>query len=88
MKPSQACLTPEVLHQLVCNRLADAGLQSVEEHLNECPHCRALLDGAESDHLWRQEIAPVLRSAPERCADGPIDSEAGGEHSPAAWPDR
>lgn len=84
MKPTQACLTPEVLHQLVGNRLADAGLLSVEEHLNECPHCRALLDGAESDHYWRQEIASVLRSAPERCADGSIDPDTFGEHSPTA----
>ncbi|OJW03196.1 MAG: hypothetical protein BGO49_00015 [Planctomycetales bacterium 71-10] len=80
MKPSQACLTPEMLDQLSRDPSAAAGLQSVEEHLDVCPRCRALLDEAESDPFWRR-IAPVLQSSPELRAGGAIDSEHGGDHS-------
>lgn len=80
-KPSQACLTPEMLDQLSRDPSATAVLQSVEEHLDGCPRCRALLDEAESDPFWRQRIAPVLQSSPELRAGGAIDSEHGGDHS-------
>ncbi len=80
-KPVQACLTPEMLDQLSRNPSAAAGLQSVEEHLDGCPRCRALLDEAESDPFWRRRIAPVLQSSPELRAGGAIDSEHGGDPS-------
>lgn len=81
MRPIQACLTPEMLDQLSRNPPAAAELQSVEEHLDGCPRCRALLDEAESDPFWRRRIAPVLQSSPELRAGGAIDSEHDGDPS-------
>jgi len=81
MKPIQACLTAEILDQLSRDPTAGPGLQSVEEHLDGCAQCRALLDDAESDPFWRRQIAPVLRSSPELGAGGAVDSDHGGDPS-------
>lgn len=79
MKPIQACLTPEILRRFTQDELTATELQIVEEHLNGCPQCRSLLENAESDDFWRQQIAPVLQSSPELRADSAIDAQQGGD---------
>lgn len=61
MKPISQCLTPELLHQLAHGELTATELKSIEDHLDDCKSCRALLVQAEADDLWEQQIAPVLR---------------------------
>lgn len=61
MKPTSQCLTPELLHQLAHDELTATELKSIEDHLDDCESCRALLVQAEADDLWAQQIAPVLR---------------------------
>lgn len=71
MKPISQCLTPEQLHKLAHDELTVAEVASIEDHLNDCDSCRAVLLQAEADDLWEQQIAPVLRSP---SADSAFDS--------------
>ncbi len=76
MKPISQCLTPERLHQLAHDELTAAEVASIEDHLNDCDSCRAVLMQAEADDLWEQQIAPVLRlPATDSAFDSTIDPE-------------
>lgn len=65
MQSLSACLTSETLVQLGHDELTPAELRAVEEHLSECELCRNRLGDAETDELWREQIAPALQSPGE-----------------------
>jgi serine/threonine protein kinase len=62
MKSLSACLTSETLIQLGHDELTPAELRAVEDHLSDCELCRNRLGDAETDELWRDQIAPALKS--------------------------
>jgi serine/threonine protein kinase len=65
MNSTSACLTDDALEQLRHDEMPPAQLRAVEAHLCECLPCRERLAEAESDELWREQIAPALRIPPE-----------------------
>src|SRR5436190_24282076 len=62
MKSLSACLTSDTLTQLGHDELTPSELRAVEEHLSDCELCRNRLGDAETDELWRDQIAPALKS--------------------------
>lgn len=62
MKSMSACLTSDTLVLLSHDELTPAELRAVEEHLSDCEVCRNRLGDAETDELWRDQIAPALKS--------------------------
>lgn len=62
MKSLSACLTSDTLIQLGHDELTPAELRAVEDHLSDCELCRNRLGDAETDELWREQIAPALKS--------------------------
>ena len=65
MKQPQMCLTAESLSQLAHDELSPSELHDFEQHVTDCPRCRELLEAADSDPQWREEICPVLKSPDE-----------------------
>src|SRR5688572_1076552 len=64
-KNSQTCLSAEMLRQLSQDELPPAELEGIEEHVSGCDGCRNLLEVAQSDPQWRDEIVPILRTPSE-----------------------
>lgn len=62
MKSLSACLTSDTLIQLGHDELTPAELRAVEDHLSDCELCRNRLGDAETDELWREQIAPALKA--------------------------
>ena len=65
MKQPQMCLSPESLGQLARDKLTPAELHDIEQHVNECQQCRELLEVADSDPQWQEEIYRILKSPNE-----------------------
>src|SRR6188474_2409883 len=61
-KNRQTCLSVEMLRQLSHDELSPAELEDIEEHVSGCDRCRNLLEVAQSDSQWREEIVPILRA--------------------------
>jgi serine/threonine protein kinase len=62
MKSLSTCLTSDKLIQLGHDELTPAELRAVEDHLSDCESCRNRLGDAETDELWREQIAPALKA--------------------------
>lgn len=72
-KNRQTCLSAEMLRQLSHDELSPTELEDIEEHVSGCDRCRTLLEVAQSDPQWREEIVPILRT--------PVESpRAAGDH--------
>lgn len=72
-KNRQTCLSAEMLRQLSHDELSPTELEDIEEHVSGCESCRTLLEVAQSDPQWREEIVPILRT--------PVESpRAAGDH--------
>jgi hypothetical protein len=65
LKHTQTCLSAELLRQLSQDELSPAELEDIEEHVSGCDRCRDLLEGAQADPQWRNEIVPILQTPPE-----------------------
>jgi uncharacterized protein (TIGR03067 family) len=77
MKHQQSCLSSEVLKQLTHDELSPSELEEIEEHVGDCDRCRDLLEGAQSDPQWQDEIVPILQTqleSPHVASDGDGES--------------
>lgn len=63
IRQTDDCLSEEMLRQLAGNELPPAELQQIEQHVNDCPHCRKLLQAAENDSWWRNDVCSILKTA-------------------------
>ncbi len=55
-----ACITPERLRQIAENDLTPREWTELESHLTDCEHCRQVMEEAEAESPWAQEVSDAL----------------------------
>ena len=73
-KDAQTCLSAEMLRQLSHDELTPKEVLDIEEHVTGCDRCRKLLDAAETNSRWQEELRPILRT-PSESLRVPVDAD-------------
>jgi serine/threonine protein kinase len=63
ISPIDKCLSEESLRQLADDQLLPAELQQIEQHVTGCPRCREILEAAENDRWWKDDVCSILKTA-------------------------
>lgn len=60
MNHETACITPERIRQLADNDLSPREWTELESHLTDCERCRQVMEEAEAESPWLQEVSDAL----------------------------